>query len=214
MNASFIVTADDYGLSPKFNEGILDAAQSGLISGISVMIEREYIDPSVSTTLLNVSLGLHLEISDEAPEAAIERQIRLFQDTFHAPPTHLDGHQHRHLLPENLPATIEAAKRHGIPVRSRFDEDRAILRDAGIHTPDLFISWHPTRVHMFLEKIEKSEWLVEIVCHPGYYDADSDYPYNKYREQELRIMKKHFPRLRGSVIGYREISDYVRTAQT
>lgn len=154
---TFIITADDYGLSPKFNEGILDAAKSGLISSTSVMIEREYIDPSVPTTLPNVSFGLHLEISDEAPETAIERQIRRFQDTFHAPPTYLDDHQHCHLLPENLPATIKAAKRNGIPVRSRFDEDRAILRDAGIHTPDLFISWHPTRVHTFLKRSKRQK---------------------------------------------------------
>lgn len=52
---------------------------------------------------------------------------------------------------------------------------------------------------------------MEIVCHPGYYDADSDYPYNRSREKELGIINTHFPRLRENMIGYREISDYART---
>lgn len=45
---TFIVTADDYGLSPKFNEGILEAASNKLITSISMMVDRDYLNPSIT----------------------------------------------------------------------------------------------------------------------------------------------------------------------
>ena len=43
--------------------------------------------------------------------------------------------------------------------------------------------------------------VVEIVCYSWYFDSNSDYPYNESREQELRIMKNLFSRLRENMIG-------------
>ena len=55
-----IITADDYGYWPSYNEGILAAIEAGAIDSVSAMVDREYCDPA---PLLEsgVEVGLHLE---------------------------------------------------------------------------------------------------------------------------------------------------------
>ena len=41
-----IITADDYGLSPSFNKGILELARKNIISSVSVMIKKKFVFPA------------------------------------------------------------------------------------------------------------------------------------------------------------------------
>lgn len=189
-----IITADDYGMSPLFNAGILEASRAGLVTGISVMIKRKYIR-KMELLALGIPLGLHLELHKNSPSQEIINQIRRFQKRFGRLPTYLDGHQHQHLTPEHISHVIRAAKKYHLPVRSRFHRDRTMLKQAGIPTPATFIAWHPTRLadlHERLERLRRAaekESLVELVVHPGYFDQGCHYPYNREREQELAFLK-------------------------
>ena len=40
-----IITADDYGYWPSYNEGILAAIEAGAVDAVSAMVEREHCDP-------------------------------------------------------------------------------------------------------------------------------------------------------------------------
>ena len=40
-----VITADDYGYWPSYNEGILAAVEAGAVDAVSVMTEREHCDP-------------------------------------------------------------------------------------------------------------------------------------------------------------------------
>ncbi len=188
-----IITADDYGMSPLFNRGVEELASIGLITGVSVMIKRPFIEPN-SLDFPKLALGLHLELEPTSPEGEIQNQIALFQEKFGKLPAYLDGHQHQHLTTHNLPLIIEAARHFHLPVRSRFDEDRNLLQQQHIATPDTFISWHPTRLPSLEQKLaEATEHnLSELVVHPGYFDPGCSYPYNKEREAELSFIKSYF----------------------
>src|SRR5262245_47245189 len=55
-----VISADDYGYWPSYNEGILAAVEAGAIDSVSVMTERKYCDPAPLLEL-GVEVGLHIE---------------------------------------------------------------------------------------------------------------------------------------------------------
>lgn len=67
----------------------------------------------------------------EEVEAEIVRQIDAFCEVFGAPPTHVDGHQHVHVLPGVRDALFSALARRGLshlPVRDSSDTPGRIAR--------------------------------------------------------------------------------------
>lgn len=185
-----IITADDYGMSPRFNAGILELAREGIVTSISVMIGRKYIRKADLLTL-DVALGLHLEIKSVSSYREVISQIKRFAKRFGRLPAYLDGHQHQHITPGNISHVIRAAKRFSLPVRSRYPADRVLLKSAGVSTPDQFVSWHPERLSVLKKRLREAQSspVSELVTHPGYADKDCRYPYNVERSQELNFLK-------------------------
>lgn len=205
-----IITADDYGMSPHFNHGILEAARAGFVTGISVMIKRKYIR-SKELLRTGLPLGLHLELRDDSPYKEIADQVTRFKKRFGKLPAYLDGHRHKHITERNILRVARAAKHFGLPVRSRLPEDRAILKDISIPTPGNFVSWHPTRLPILKERIRQAKnfSISELVVHPGYHDKRCSYRYNDEREQELGFLRSpHFQELIRpfQLVGYTEIT--------
>lgn len=216
-----IITADDYGMSPRFNQGMLEAARAGLITGISIMIKRKYIRKAELLTL-GISLGLHLELESSSSYREIISQIERFKKRFGRLPAYLDGHQHKHVAPKNIDHVTRAAKYYDLPVRSRLSDDRLILRRSDINTPDNFVSWHPERLAVLAERLHKSRAfsISELVVHPGYYDVRCSYGYNQEREAELAFLRSpDFQELIQPfrLVGYTYLNDsthYVRATGT
>lgn len=185
-----IINADDYGLSHSFNKGIIELAKKGIISSLSVMIKRKWIAKEELKKLKNVSLGLHLEIKKNESIKEIEAQIKKFRKKFNFLPSHLDSHYHIHLTKENLPKIIKLAKKYQLPVRSYLLANRKTIKQHDIKTPDAFIAWHPKRMEILKKDLLNVQVpIIELICHPGYYDKKSTSSYNKQREQELKILK-------------------------
>ena len=149
-------------------------------------------------------------------------QIECFKKRLGRPPAYLDGHQHQHVTPENIDRVIQAAKRYRLPIRSRLPADRLALKQSGVNTPDNFVSWHPARLPVLAERLDKSQTfpISELVVHPGYYDARCLYPYNQEREAELAFLRSpNFQELVQPfrLVGYTYLNDsahYVRAAGT
>ena len=197
-----IITADDYGMSPRFNQGIIEAVQAGLITGISIMIYRKYIR-SKELLRTRLPLGLHLEIQDDAPYQEITHQIERFKKRFGRLPDYLDGHQHKHITEKNIRRVARAAKQFGLPVRSRLPEDRMILTEIAVPTPENFVSWHPARLAVLKERLQQTKKfsISELVVHPGYRDKRCRYRYNNEREKELEFLCS--PRFRKLIQSFR-----------
>lgn len=190
MQKKLIINADDYGMSPFWNRGILKLARKKIITSISVMIKKKWISASDFNNLKDVSIGLHLELKDNCNQKEIEHQIALFKKKFNFFPSHIDSHKHFHLKENNINKVIYIIKKYQPPMRSFSAEKRRLIRDNNIKTPDNFIGWHPNEKEFFLKELSESNYsITELVCHPGYYDKNCDYPYNKQREKELNILE-------------------------
>ena len=206
-----IITADDYGMSPLFNRGIEELANRGIVTGTPVMIKRKYLT-SKGHLKLCVPLGLHLEFKAGDAPTETEHQIRQFQKRFGQLPAYLDGHLHQHLVDPHFPEVIQAAQKFRLPVRSRQEQDRRLLKKHGIRTPENFISWHPDRLEILTERMSHSTHytLSELVVHPGYTDPQCTYPYNEKREEELTFLNSpQFQALMAQFVlsSYRELTE-------
>src|SRR5690349_2391693 len=98
--ARLIITADDYGYSPLYDEGIVEAATARAVDSVSVMVKRRPLeaDPLLAA---GVELGLHLELAEGELAAGdalreLERQLDAFEEALGRPPAYLDGHRHCH----------------------------------------------------------------------------------------------------------------------
>lgn len=193
--ARLTISADDYGYSPRYNEGILEAARAGAIDAAGAMVLRSWSDPQ---PLLEsgVEVGLHLELPEAAEgvdgDELVGRQAELFERLFGRPPGFIDGHRHRHSAPAPAGPVIRLANRLGVRVRSVDDAHRDRLRDAGVATPDRLIGrFEPagSLVPLEIAHVEGggdpvvgwTEWMV----HPGLADPAAGSSFDREREDDL-----------------------------
>jgi chitin disaccharide deacetylase len=116
-----VLCADDFGMEPSVNEGILRLAAAGRITAITCMVDMPaWRDGSraLGAVAGSADAGLHLDLGtrsagellalaargmlglvDPARVAArIEAQLDRFEDAAGAPPAFVDGHHHVHQL--------------------------------------------------------------------------------------------------------------------
>ena len=113
------------------------------------------------------------EASEVAPE--IDAQLVRFQRSVGRPPAHIDGHHHVHQSRGVMEATLKAAARLGIAVRSPTDASREQIRQAEGRTPDHFIAdfygkenVSEARLFEILESVPHG--TSELMCHPAHPD--------------------------------------------
>ena len=193
-----IITADDYGYWPSYNEGILAAVEAGALDAVSAMVEREYCDPE---PLLEsgVEIGLHLDFearwgarSGAPAKTALRVQLDRFTDMFRRWPSFINGHHHCHANPELATPVFETAQQIGVPVRSVNPDHRQWLRERGIATNDLLIgrmrSKEPADPPELRElPLGVTEWFT----HPGYPDAESGSEYDMARREDLETLLRN-----------------------
>jgi chitin disaccharide deacetylase len=190
-----IITADDYGYSPRYDEGILEAARAGAVDSVSAMVMR---DGHAAQPLREsgIEVGLHLELSGSAAEvgASLGAQLQRFAGLYGHPPAYLDGHRHCHAAREAATVVAEAAA-HGLPVRSFDAGHRRLLRACGVATPDRLIGRFseddpvlPPEVRIVLEAGELPEGVTEWMVHPGRRDPELGSSYDAGREEDLRLL--------------------------
>ena len=199
-----IITADDYGYAPRYDEGILEAARAGAVDAASAMVDRPGLDPE---PLLEsgVEVGLHLDLGVpcDAPRAGpgershaaaeLERQHDRFVELFGRPPAYLDGHKHCHARQGLGVVVSDFAVVRGLPVRSIDPRHRRLLRCRGVATPDLLIGRLQERAPALPEELDREGDaravadgdLVEWMVHPGRSDPGSGSSYDAGREEDL-----------------------------
>jgi predicted glycoside hydrolase/deacetylase ChbG (UPF0249 family) len=202
---ALIITADDYGYSPRYDEGIVEAATARAVDSVSVMVKRGPLDvaPLLAT---GAELGLHLELAEGEPggadgrEAALrelERQLEAFEAVLGRPPAYLDGHRHCHARPELAEALGREAAVRGLPVRSADADHRRVLRRAGAATPDRLIGRYseepdgalPVELGPVVEgKGDLPGGITEWMVHPGHPDPESGSGYDQAREEDLDLL--------------------------
>jgi len=188
-----IVTADDFGLHPAYDRGILEAATAGAIDAASVMVLRS---PARIEDLAasGVALGLHAEAREPGgalEEAALLEQLRTFERLVGRRPDYLDGHHHCHAVGSAAGLVAWVAGEGDLPVRSVGPEHRRLLRDAEVRTADLLVGRHeenqpviPADLHDPPPGIRSIEWMT----HPGHPDPSSGSSYDRGRGEDLAAL--------------------------
>ena len=202
---TLIVNADDFGLSPGVNDGVLQAHVDGIVTSASLMVRRRATGHAVwaASDFPRLSLGLHVdlgewiyrddawsplyvwaEISDEAAVAAeLESQLSAFVTLVGRNPTHLDSHQHVH-LGEPARSIIEAMARHlGVPLRHRPPVQYCGTfygqTREGKPLPDAIT---PTVLAQLIRELPTG--ITELACHPASH-LEPGLPYGLPRVIEL-----------------------------
>jgi predicted glycoside hydrolase/deacetylase ChbG (UPF0249 family) len=198
-----VITADDYGYWPSYNDGILAAIEMGAIDCVSAMVEREYCDPE-PLKASGVEVGLHIEFegrwgprSGAPARTALQVQLDRFVDLFGRWPSFLNGHKHCHARPELATPVFQTAQQIGVPVRSVNPDHRQWLRERGIDTPDLLIG--RTRSNEEAEPPEIKDpppGITEWMVHPGHPDPNSGSTYDLARQEDLNLLQRCMVRAR------------------
>src|SRR5437773_12309364 len=116
----------------------------------------------------------------EEIEAEWRAQVEKFRESG-LDPTHLDTHHHVHKHAKAFIAYCRIAEAYGVPARSCGPVMTRRLRAAGVCCADAFVDgWTGrrcttedllARVEAAFERSDQAE-TVELMCHPGYYDAE------------------------------------------
>jgi predicted glycoside hydrolase/deacetylase ChbG (UPF0249 family) len=185
-----LINADDYGLAPAYDEGIVAAARAGAIDGASAMVLRERLDPA-PLAATGIAVGLHLELG----RAGLEAQVELFKGAFGRAPDYLDGHHHCHARGRPAVEVANLARERAWPVRSVDARHRRLLRCKGVATADAMVGRMeesepvlPPEIGGFLRGEAAWEGALEWVVHPGRAAGDGGSSYDMGREEDLQTL--------------------------
>ncbi len=220
-----IVTADDVGLHPGMTAGAIRAHREGIVTACSVVANGVAFDDAVSQlkSVPSLEVGVHLALVEERSltgmrfpasyrsfvfgrkdYAAIERELRAQIERVLGSGlrvTHLNGHQHLHMLPPIFAIVIRLANEYGIGhVRRVFDRGGrgGIVRRASIaalnrlgrkaaaprsndFTIGIMEAGHLTAARI-IALLQHANRTTELVTHPGI--AVDAYPHWHYAWDE------------------------------
>jgi chitin disaccharide deacetylase len=215
---SLIVNADDFGLSPGVDEGVIAAHERGIVSSASLMVRW----PAAVEAALSardhpeLGLGLHIDLSEReyrdgawlcgyqvvdlkdqsAVADEVARQLDAFRRLVGRNPTHLDSHQHVHRKEPVKSILIERARALAVPLR-HFSSSVGYRGDfygqtaTGVALPGAVSA---ERLIAVLKSLTPG--ITELGCHPGL-RCDLVSIYNRERAEEVKALCD--PRVRETV---------------
>lgn len=192
MDRRLIITADDFGLWPSYDAGMLDALRADLVDAVSVMVLRLGSLPE-ELREWGGAVGLHVEAGADGSlrgREEVERQLEAFAGLVGEPADYLDGHHHCHAEPPVAGDVAELAAELDLPVRPVSEQHRALLRRAGVRTPDRLIGRYEQSEPVLPAELDAlgpgwTEWMV----HPGRADPASGSSYDAGRGEDLTALR-------------------------
>lgn len=213
-----VVNADDFGMSPAVNRGIIEAHEKGIVTSASLLALWPAAEEAAAYAVRRpeLGLGLHIDLGEWAwtgsewrtvyervrlddPSAVaeeVQQQIRRFESLVGRDPTHLDSHQHVHLQEPVRGVVLAFSKALCVPLRgcSPAVQYRGAFYGQTSHgepLPDMITAESLLRL---LEDVPPG--VTEVACHPG---AD-DGPGLGYRaERATETLTLCEPRVREAI---------------
>jgi predicted glycoside hydrolase/deacetylase ChbG (UPF0249 family) len=210
-----IVNADDFGLSPGINEGIVEAHGRGIVTSASLMVGALGATAAAvrAGKYPDLSLGLHfvepegVDLDDPAQAArAFAIQLERFRELVGSDPTHVDSHHHVHAESRRMATFSALVAPLGVPLRhdGRVPYIGGFYAQSERGVTDLR---HVSRE--FLVEVvgnEPVEGFSELGCHPARVTGDFSSSYLREREAELRTLTAPGLREEFEAIGVRLVS--------
>jgi chitin disaccharide deacetylase len=222
---ALIVTADDVGLHPGMTAGAIRAHREGIVTACSIVANGAAFEDAVERLheVPALEVGVHLALVEERPLtamrfpkkytsfvplylarvisiAAIERELRAQLERVLATGlrvTHLNGHQHLHLLPRVFDVVVRLAREYRVPYVRIVDDHGGTARalpmralsalgrrartrgGSNDRTVGVAIAGHLQDVTPLLDHVEG---VTELVTHPGVGVTGYDWGYRWDRE--------------------------------
>lgn len=253
-----IINADDLGADPARNRGIFEAAQRGVVTDASLLVNAQGFDDAVQDKRIKgLPTGLHLNISEGRPVGGPYRTLTQGNGEFHTKdetwrlalcglldpaeirqeaeaqiakmrragvePTHLDGHQHLHLVPRvaagllalTMPRRVRMVFEHpdgtilSGPDKAHFvnrcremsQASRPLWEAAGWRWPDRHLGAGlagAVQAGTLLRLLELcGDGVSEILVHPGYPQTGS-LPFST-ADREIELEALLDPRIREGI---------------
>jgi predicted glycoside hydrolase/deacetylase ChbG (UPF0249 family) len=196
-----IVNADDLGLSPKINQGVIQAFKDGVVTTASVMVTKEGFEDAVTLIKDNPRLvvGIHIDLDEyfeidhsrgrivgykvsPLPIDEICSKIRQQIETLlskNIKIDHLSGHHHVHLIKEIFPKVVELMKEYRI---QGMRYSRKIMPDPSLYDEFKKILDENDIIYppYFIEgwywgNIDEPYTIAELMTHPGYGELWREY---------------------------------------
>lgn len=202
------MNADDFGLSPGVNRGIVEARKRGIVTSASLLVTGSAAAEAAACGREDpgLSLGLHVDLGEwtyrdgswvplrqvvppeegDAVALEIARQVETFRRLMGRDPTHLDSHQHVH-LGEARPVFLRFARRLGIPLRSCTPAVRHCGDFHGQTGTGHRFPYGISRENLLRLVTSLEPGVTELCCHPGFADGLSS-AYGRERELELEVL--------------------------
>jgi predicted glycoside hydrolase/deacetylase ChbG (UPF0249 family) len=202
-----IVNADDLGLSPAVNAGVLYAHEHGVVTSASLMVRQPAAGEAVrlAARCPRLAIGLHLDLGqwdyredrwiaayarcdaedEDAVRAECQVQLQAFRRLTGRDPTHLDSHQHVHKTEPVSTVMGEIAAEIGVPIRGvriRYEGGFYGQTGKGEPLPEAIVV---TRLSSLIRALPAG-WS-ELGCHPGL-GVSSESSYAKEREMEVSAL--------------------------
>ena len=234
MTRKLIVTADDVGLDPGMTAGAIEAHENGIVTACSIVANGVAFDDAVERLrdVPKLAVGVHLALVEERslttgalmprnyvrfllerkrdPEPELRAQIEKVLKTG-LRVTHVNGHQHLHMLPRifelvqrlaieyHIPyvrtvrdfgGRVPLARRVAIKALSRFNNKGSNDRTIGVANAGHL------DIGLILELLDYVDGVTELVTHPGL--GVTRYPHWNYEwDRETRALCD--PRVREAI---------------
>lgn len=203
-----IVNADDFGISPGVNRGIIEAHVRGIVTSTSAMTRWPAATEAAELARQHrrLGVGLHVDLGEwtyrngrwrpvyevvplddaKAVEDEARRQLDRLRALFGREPDHLDSHQHAHRDEPARSVLRKIARKLGVPLRHfspiAYRGEFYGQSDRGESFPELVGVDALLRI---LDDIPTG--ATELSCHPGY-AAGLQSIYRRERELELKTL--------------------------
>lgn len=198
-----VVNADDFGLSPGVNAGILRGHAEGIVTTASLMVHAPAAEAAVAAAADHprLAIGLHVDLGEwiragggwraayevvdtrdpGAVSAELERQLHRFRELTGHAPSHLDSHQHVHREEPVRSILGVRARELGVPLRhhGRVRYCGAFYGQDGDGAP---LPGAITAERLARLVAELPDGATELCCHP----AAADEPGTAYGAERLR----------------------------
>lgn len=214
-----IVNADDFGLSPGVNRGIIDAHEHGILTSASLMVRQPGAAVAAATAREHprLSLGLHVDLGEwvfrdgnwgpvyevvalddrAAVEDEVARQFAAFRRLTSRNPTHIDSHQHVHHTEPLRSVLMAQAHALEVPLRHyspqvRFQGDFYGQTGKGEPYPEGISVEALLRILTALPP-----GITELGCHPGEGD---DFASVYRHERAVEVAALCDPQVRAAIV--------------
>ncbi|MGL4864631.1 MAG: carbohydrate deacetylase [Cetobacterium sp.] len=210
MKKKLIVNADDFGLSPGVNKGIVEAYLNGILSSTTLMVNQPYAEHAVELyqNYSNLGLGIHLTF-DKGKSLFGVSSLTDSEGNFKRYKLLLESGRKEDFIREieaqifrfeelcgKMPTHMDSHHHIHIRIKEAFEAIQVISKKYNLKyrkNDELIGEFYEDNVSLsnFYSLIDtKDTEVIEFMCHPAIVDTTlletSSYSYK--REEELKIL--------------------------